>query len=47
MAAAWSFVQADKKRAGTSMKLPVVTAVGHVRVERVPLERLRQAALAG
>jgi shikimate kinase/3-dehydroquinate synthase len=46
MAAAWGFVGADKKRAGTSMRLPVVTSVGHVSVERVPLERLRQAALA-
>jgi shikimate kinase/3-dehydroquinate synthase len=46
LAAAWSFVGADKKRAGSSMRLPVVRGAGHVTVERVPLERLRQAALA-
>jgi shikimate kinase / 3-dehydroquinate synthase len=46
LAAAWSFVGADKKRVGSSMRLPVVTAVGRASVERVPLDRLREAALS-
>jgi shikimate kinase/3-dehydroquinate synthase len=43
--AAWPFVQSDKKRAGTTVKLPVVTGAGEARVVSVEIERLRAALL--
>jgi shikimate kinase / 3-dehydroquinate synthase len=43
LAAAWVHVGADKKRAGRSLKLPVVTAAGRSHVERVRLDALRGA----
>ena len=46
LAAAWPFVLSDKKRAATTLKLPVVTAVGAGAVEAVAIEALRDAVLA-
>ncbi len=43
VAAAWPYVMSDKKRTLTAVKLPVVTAPGEGRVERVELEALREA----
>jgi shikimate kinase / 3-dehydroquinate synthase len=45
LAAAWPFVMSDKKRAATSLKLPVVTAPGQGAVVRVELALLRDALL--
>jgi shikimate kinase/3-dehydroquinate synthase len=42
LAAAWPFVQADKKRDGPSVALPVVRSAGLATVERVELECLRK-----
>jgi shikimate kinase/3-dehydroquinate synthase len=47
LAAAWPFVLADKKRAASSLKLPVVSAPGAGVVARVGLDELRRALLAG
>ncbi len=45
VAASWRFVSGDKKRAGSQIKLPVVTGPGAAHVERVPLAELRAAVL--
>ena len=45
LAAAWPFVMSDKKRAATTVKLPVVTAPGAGSVERIELAALRDALL--
>lgn len=45
LAAAWPFVLSDKKRSATTVKLPVVTAVGRGAVSRLELEALRRAVL--
>jgi len=47
VAASWSFVGADKKRRGASIKLPVVGVIGAAEVRDVALGELRAAALAG
>lgn len=41
VAAAWPYVMSDKKRTLSAVKLPVVTAPGEGRVERVEIEALR------
>jgi 3-dehydroquinate synthetase len=46
LTAAWPFVLSDKKRAATTMKLPVVTAVGAGAVEALAITALRDAVLA-
>jgi shikimate kinase/3-dehydroquinate synthase len=43
LAAAGSFVGADKKRDGAVLRLPVVRAMGEATVERVPLTTFRDA----
>jgi len=43
VAAAWPYVMSDKKRTLSAVKLPVVTAPGEGRVERVELDALRSA----
>ncbi len=43
LVASWSFVGKDKKRAGTSLRLPIVTAAGQSAIQSVPLRRLEQA----
>ncbi|MBX3208621.1 MAG: 3-dehydroquinate synthase [Labilithrix sp.] len=43
IAAAWPYVMSDKKRTRSAVKLPVVTARGEGRVERVELDTLRAA----
>jgi shikimate kinase/3-dehydroquinate synthase len=43
VAAAWPFVMSDKKRAATTLKLPVVTGAGRGSVERIPLADLNEA----
>jgi shikimate kinase/3-dehydroquinate synthase len=45
LTAAWPFVLSDKKRAATTLKLPVVTAAGDGFVERVEIDALRAAVL--
>jgi 3-dehydroquinate synthetase len=45
LAASWPYVAADKKRAGSSLRLPVVAAPGEAMVERVRLEALHVAVL--
>jgi 3-dehydroquinate synthetase len=45
LAAAWPYVGSDKKRAGSTLRLPVVAAPGEARVERVRLEALHLAVL--
>jgi shikimate kinase/3-dehydroquinate synthase len=45
LAAAWPFVLSDKKRAATTLKLPVVTAVGAGTVQVVEIDALRRAVL--
>ncbi len=45
MAAAWPFVGSDKKRAGDTLRLPVVTEVGCAEVRRVRIQDLRAALL--
>ena len=47
LAAAWPFVESDKKRGGGALRLPVVTSAGCAHVERVQLTRLRDAVLTG
>ena len=46
VAASWSFVAADKKRTLTRVRVPVVTAPGEARLERIELDSLRDAVLA-
>ena len=46
LAAAWHYVMSDKKRAATTVKLPVVTGPGRGSVARVELAVLRDALLA-
>lgn len=45
LAAAWPFVMSDKKRAGDTLKLPVVTAIGRGTVARIAIESLRAAVV--
>jgi hypothetical protein len=45
LAAAWPYVAADKKRAGGTLRFPVVAAPGEARVERIRLEALHRAVL--
>ena len=45
LSASWPYVAADKKRAGKVVRLPVVVAPGVSRLERVPLDTLREAVL--
>jgi 3-dehydroquinate synthase len=45
LAASWPFVASDKKRVRDAVRLPVVTAPGHARIERVGLAELRAAVL--
>ena len=45
LAAAWPFVMSDKKRAASTVKLPVVTGPGQGAVARVELSALRAALL--
>lgn len=47
VAAAWPYVLSDKKRTLSAVKLPVVTALGEARVERVEIAELRSAVCAG
>jgi 3-dehydroquinate synthetase len=42
---AWPYVLSDKKRASTSLRLPVVRNIGFGRVVSVPLEDLRSAVI--
>lgn len=44
--AAWPFVTSDKKRTGTAVRLPVVTAVGAAHIAKIALSDLHDAALA-
>ena len=46
LTASWPFVAADKKRALTRIRLPVVTAAGAASVRPIPLDELRAAVLA-
>lgn len=46
IAASWPFVSADKKRTKDAVRLPVVTALGASRVERVRLAELQRVAIA-
>ena len=46
LTAAWPFVLSDKKRAATTLKLPVVTAIGAGTVEALQIPALRDAVLA-
>src|SRR5258708_2990255 len=43
--ASWRFVAGDKKRAGTRIKLPVVTGAGASHIEKVEMEDLRAAVV--
>jgi shikimate kinase/3-dehydroquinate synthase len=43
--ASWRYVAGDKKRAGTQLKLPVVTAAGSSYVQRIELTRLRESVV--
>jgi shikimate kinase/3-dehydroquinate synthase len=43
LTSAWAFVATDKKRVGTAIRLPVVTAAGTAHVERVELDAARKA----
>jgi shikimate kinase/3-dehydroquinate synthase len=45
LAAAWPFVLSDKKRAATTLKLPVVSKIGEGLVARIELEAFRAAVL--
>jgi len=45
LAASWSFVASDKKRVRDAIKLPVVSAPGVSRIERVRIDALRRAIL--
>ncbi len=47
LVAAWKHTATDKKRAGASLRWPVVTGVGAARVHRLPLEALRDAIFEG
>jgi len=41
--AAWPFVLSDKKRAATTLKLPIVSVIGAGSVARLPIDALRNA----
>ena len=43
LASSWRFVSGDKKRAGSKIKLPIVTAPGASHVEKIELTELRAA----
>lgn len=43
--AAWAFVSSDKKRDGATLNLPIVGAVGEGRIERIEMNRFRDALL--
>jgi shikimate kinase/3-dehydroquinate synthase len=45
LTAAWPFVLSDKKRAATTLKLPVVTGAGRGAVAKVEIDALRAATL--
>jgi shikimate kinase/3-dehydroquinate synthase len=45
MVGAWPFVSSDKKRSRDAVRLPVVTGLGHCRLERVGLSALRGAVV--
>jgi shikimate kinase/3-dehydroquinate synthase len=45
LAAAWPYVASDKKRVREAVRLPVVTAAGEARLQKVPLDALRRAVL--
>ncbi len=45
LAASWPFVNADKKRAGSSLRLPVVTSAGEATLRTIPLAELQSAVL--
>lgn len=45
LAGAWPFVESDKKRGQGALRLPIVSAAGKARVERVTLAALRTAVL--
>jgi shikimate kinase/3-dehydroquinate synthase len=45
VAASWRFVGGDKKRVGTKIKLPIVTAAGASHVEKIEMSALRAALL--
>ena len=45
LVAAWPFVLSDKKRAATTLRLPVVTAIGEGVVLRVPIDDLHGAVV--
>jgi shikimate kinase/3-dehydroquinate synthase len=47
LVAAWPFVASDKKRDRDAVRLPVVTAPGEARIERVSFGTLRDATLRG
>jgi 3-dehydroquinate synthetase len=44
---AWRHTATDKKRAGGTLRWPVVTRIGEAHVHRVALESLREAVFAG
>ncbi len=46
LAAAWPFILSDKKRAATTLKLPVVTGAGKGSVARIEISALRDALLS-
>jgi shikimate kinase/3-dehydroquinate synthase len=46
LASSWRFVAGDKKRAGSKIKLPIVTAAGAAHVEKLEMSELRAAVLA-
>jgi hypothetical protein len=45
--AAWPHVLADKKRSGDTVAQAVITGDGEARVERIAIDRLRDAVAAG
>jgi shikimate kinase/3-dehydroquinate synthase len=45
LAASWPYVASDKKRAGSMLRLPVVTAPGEAHVEKVRVDALHVAVL--
>jgi hypothetical protein len=45
--AAWPHVLADKKRSGDTVAQAVVTGEGEARIERIALDRLRDAVANG
>jgi 3-dehydroquinate synthetase len=45
LAASWPYVASDKKRTGSMLRLPVVTAAGEAHVERLRVDALHVAVL--